>query len=174
MKTIPRTLVLAAIFAACACFPSSAPAQAELLKNGDFQQRMANWQLEAPENSEVSVDIPDNEAGGKAAVVLVSAPTKYAYNVKLIQPLYHLPKGSSLELKFSARGDGNASVALRILGGTWDALWNEPLELSPEWKEFTFKIPAHDWPSSMRLDFGDLGGKAGEYWFSNVSLTTAD
>jgi hypothetical protein len=64
MKTIHRTLVLTAIFAAC--LPSSAPAQAELLKNGDFQQRMANWQLEAPENSEVSVDIPDNEAGGKA------------------------------------------------------------------------------------------------------------
>lgn len=162
-----------ALLGLAALFAQPVFAQSELLKNGSFNDPNNNkafWQLEAPAEGGATFEVREGDAVPYAACVTVPAPARYSYLIKLVQPVYHAPKGSELTLTFQARGPGQASAGLRQIGGDWKVFWSQPLDLTEEWKEYSFQIPAADWPDGLRLDLGDLGGTPGEYWFSDVSL----
>lgn len=169
MKNPPRYMFPAIMFGVWLSMPLASVAQTELLKNGNFQSKLAGWELESPPSSEVTADVVNGD-NGRVVVINVPAATAHSYDVKLIQPIYHVPAGASMTLTFRARGERQISVALRAMGGKWEALWTEKAELSPEWNEYSFEIPASDWPGSLRFDIGDLGASASEYQFADVSL----
>lgn len=161
-------LIIAGIFAA---FVTSASADSlELVKNGKFQAHLSGWQIESPEGSGVTSEIQEGPSGDKAIVIAIPSATKHTYDVKLVQPVYRAPQSKPFKLTFRARGEGTISVSLREIGGAWKILWTEPVKLSTDWAEYSFNIPAQEWPVAMRLDFGDLGGKPRECGFADISL----
>jgi len=166
MKNTPVLLLSAALGLFLSL--SSAQAQTELLKNGRFASKLAGWELEAPASSGATAVVED---GGAVHITTPSA-TAHTYDVKLIQSIYHAPQDVGLRLSFRAKGEGKVSVSLRAMGGNWDVLWKETVDLTGEWQEVQFDIPASAWPGALRFDIGDLGAGPAQYWFSDVSLTT--
>jgi len=170
MKTSPTLLLTAALGLLVSLSPVQA--QTELLKNGRFASKLAGWELESPASSGATAIVEEDGSGSPAAHITVPSATAHTYDVKLIQPIYHAPQDMGLRLSFRAKGDGKISVSLRTMGGTWEVLWKETVELTGDWQEVQFDIPAAAWPGALRLDIGDLGAGPAQYWFSDVSLTT--
>lgn len=166
MKTPPVLLLTAALGLLVSL--SSAQAQTELLKNGRFASKLAGWELESPASSGATAVVED----GGAVHIAVPSATAHTYDVKLIQSIFHAPQDVGLRLSFRAKGEGKVSVSLRVMGGNWEVLWKETVDLTGEWQEVQFDIPAAAWPGALRFDIGDLGAGPAQYWFSDVSLTT--
>ncbi|GAT31894.1 carbohydrate binding domain-containing protein [Terrimicrobium sacchariphilum] len=170
MKTSSALLLTAALGLVVSL--SSAHAQTELLKNGRFLSKLAGWELEAPASSGATAVVEDGGNGSPAVHITVPSATAHTYDVKLIQSIFHAPQDVGLKLSFRAKGEGKISVSLRVMGGNWDVLWKETVDLNGEWQEVQFDIPAAAWPGALRFDIGDLGAGPAQYWFSDLSLTT--
>lgn len=161
--------VLVALVVLCA---PSAWAQKNLLKNGDFSSGLAPWQLDRLEGAQGEVTVEALAGGGNAARVEVTAPADVAYHVQLFQGKLPVEAGRTYRLKFRARGVPGARIGLNLMVAEdpWTNLWKEDVELTPEWREFSFEIVPAQSSANARVTFTRLAAAPGEYWFADVTL----
>jgi hypothetical protein len=151
------------------------PLSAEMLRNGDFAQQLANWNLEKHNGAEASVKMAEGAAAGALPALemrVIKAGTE-AWHVQLNQSGLKLENGKAYSVSLRAKSLIRRSICVGVsqghdpyanLGLSVDAL------LTNEWREFRFVFNASQSDDRARISFANLGGAGSVIQFANVSL----
>ena len=155
---------------------ASLRADTELLKNGNFSEGTGSWTLDRIHDAQGSVKAESIDGGKMAAHVVVSEVAAEAFHVQLFQSKLEIKAGETYHLRFRGRSQPGAKTGVNLMfaEAPWTNLWTKEITLTPEWQDFSFDVTPTQSAPNARVTFSRLGGQAGDYWFTEVSLTTAN
>ncbi len=146
----------------------------ETLKNGDFAQGPASWDLEIHPPAAARLDVvkeaPD---GGPAARIEVTQTSDTGWYVQFHQAGLAFKQGDAWTLSFWAKADPARQVNLNNFRAhdPWGTLGlNASVDLGKDWKQYTFSFTASETEDRARIGFSDLAGHTGTLWLAKVSL----
>lgn len=152
----------------------STPPGSELLRNGDFSQGLADWNLEQHEGAGATIQVVPQGPAGKPAVRLqTTALGSDIWHLQLNQGGLEVSPGVVYTLAFWARADRSTEVNVVIEQAhePWRNLgFDRRLELSPEWRRFEFAFMLAEGDDNARLNLRGLGDELATYWFADFSL----
>lgn len=144
------------------------PDGAELLTNPSFQEGLRGWALEQHDGAAAEA-----RASNGVAVVRVHRPGPNSWSVQFNQPGFAVRKDGLYTIRFRAAADRPRHIGANVIQAhePWQGLgWEARLDLTPEWKEFTFTFVATADDARARFGFTDLGSAGAETRFAAVSV----
>jgi len=143
----------------------------EIILNGGLAENSDHWRVEQHGGALVNHKIV--KVKGKRALRLkVSKRGSQRWNVQLNQKGLALKKNRVYTLKFSAKANKhkNLSVSIQQAYKPWTTYDQIEYKLSKNWQDYelTFLSPVND--DNLRLNFGSLGSKKGQFFIREVSL----
>jgi hypothetical protein len=148
------------------------------LPGGDFEvwSDAGPWGYWADEESgyraSFALDEANPGAGGSSARADVSAAPGEDWRISLYADGIPLVAGEQYELVFRARADRARPITVGAQKGSpnWEQYSRfAAIQLTPEWREYTFTFEATGTDSNARLHFL-LGDETGSVWIDNVRL----
>ncbi len=150
------------------------------IKNGGFEQAStfkSDWELElhTPAAGTASQDVSNPYGGNFSAKVSITTSTGTDWNIQFKQKTLTIYKDSSYTITFTARTDAPKQISVSIMNDNspWNWYGGIAINLTTNWKVFSFNIKAIETNiGHTRLTF-NLGKYTGNFWFDNVSVTSA-
>ncbi|MEW6194880.1 MAG: carbohydrate binding domain-containing protein [Bacteroidota bacterium] len=150
----------------------------EQIKNGGFEKNNPEnfWALEEHSSADADTlrDNSTSNSGSYSFKVAVKNATGTDWHIQYKQPALRIKKDSTYTVSFAARSDAEKSIGVSVMNdqSPWNGYaWNT-IELTNEWKVFTFSFKAPEDNSHTRLSFS-LGKTTAVYWFDDISFTNA-
>jgi len=153
---------------------TSALAAPDLIANGDFSQGLTGWRLDRLQGAQGTVEVKDSGDGQHAAFVHVPEAAEKRYFIQLVQKGVGLEEGRAYRLSFRARSAPESAIVVKLLEdqAPYTELWTEDgIALSDGWKEYHFDVQPKPGNGAAVLVISGLAKQAGDYAFSDVSLT---
>jgi hypothetical protein len=174
----PDTGALAAAWA-----EGTGPAGRELLRNGDFGNGSADWQLLQGDGAKGKFEVPRAGPGGEpAAELTVSGKGQQPWDLALQTPVA-LEAGKTYQVTFQARnkapGDTTPSQRVQQLAVQQAVppyrvyCMNGWVQLTQNWRRYTDTFTATESNPQAILVFSNLGAQLGPLAIADVSLRTA-
>jgi hypothetical protein len=149
-------------------------APAEMLLNGDFTQGQAHWESEQAAGATASINcMPEGPAGLPALHFKVLTIADHTWRLQWSQKVITITKGRPYVLTFWARAKqaGAINVTCMQNHAPWDHATQAKIELTTEWREYSFPFTGAWDDDNARISFTNLGTFVGqEYWFAHCSL----
>ena len=157
----------------------AAPAQTNLLANGDFAQGFEGWNITQEVTCSPSLNATD-VGGFKRALRLVVRPEagRPAWDIQVRQPVEaFLEQGDRLQLKLWMRSPESCQVSafVEIAKDPWTKSLNDTVTLTPEWKEYEITGKCLQAYSAGEVHFGmHLGFGPGTIEIAGLRLFDLD
>ena len=149
-------------------------AAGEMLLNGDFALGQAHWEAEQANGATASIDCgPEGPAGQPALHCKVLTIADHTWRLQWSQKNITISKGRPYVLTFwaNARQAGAINVTCMQNHAPWDHATQAKIELTTEWREYTFPFAGAWDDDNARISFTNLGTLVGqEYWLARCSL----
>ena len=143
---------------------------AELLRNGDFANGLDPWTVEKHEGAIARGEVRDG-----ALHLEIEKPGKAGWHVQATQPALKLRAGESYAFRFRARAGAKRPVTAVASQAhePWKVFASKSVDLTPEWRDFTFIFKADADDDNARVGFTSLGLETGWVEFSKITLRIA-
>ena len=123
-----------------------------ILKNGDFDDNLAEWHNWTHESASALFLIEGRKAepivGKNAAYININKPGTAKGHIQLYQQPFTLEKDVTYTYSLWAKSEEPRNITIRIMhqGAPWTVYAPKEINLTQEWKEFfiTFKMPVDD------------------------------
>lgn len=128
----------------------------------------SSWNLEQHNGAAASVE----SGGAGARRIAVTRAGDQGWFVQYNQAGLRLTAGAPYTFSFRARADEPRTVSVSAMQAhaPWTTLWSEPLELTADWKSYTFVFRPSASDDNARIGFGDLGNRVGAIEVADLSL----
>jgi hypothetical protein len=154
------------------------PNQTNYVLNGNFETPpiTQRWQIELHNGATATIGL-DNQnpfEGVYSGKVSVTNATGTDWHIQFKQVAITVYADSIYTVKFSARSDANRNINVVMMrdNSPYNVYGSHPFALTTGWNSFEFSfIPTENNIATTRIAF--QFAQAGNFWFDNVSLTTA-
>ncbi|MBO3841735.1 MAG: carbohydrate binding domain-containing protein [Candidatus Brockarchaeota archaeon] len=147
-------------------------AQAEVLRNGCFEQGLEGWVVEVHNGAQASARVVE-EGVGRNLEIRVTRLGSESWHVQFNQPGLRIREGENYLVRFKARADKTVSVSIGLVQAhePW-RLVSQRVEvpLTTEWREYEVALVASESEDNARLDVSGLGRNIAAYMFSCFSM----
>lgn len=132
------------------------------------------WKLEVHGEAKAELKFePGEGASGEAVHVHVTQPGRDSSHAQVWQAELKLAKDKTYTVHFRAKSDTprRFNIVLNMAHEPWRGLASQTIQLTTDWQDFSVALPpvqAAD--DKARLALANLGGAAGDFWFSGLSL----
>ncbi len=147
-------------------------AQAEVLRNGCFEQGLEGWVVEVHNGAQASARVVE-EGGGRNLEIRVTRLGSESWHVQFNQPGLRIREGENYLVRFKARADKTASVSIGLVQAhePWRLVSQRVgVPLTTEWREYEVALVASESEDNARLDVSGLGRNIAAYMFSCFSM----
>ncbi|NHV99730.1 MAG: hypothetical protein HA496_08835 [Thaumarchaeota archaeon] len=147
-------------------------AQAEVLRNGCFENGLEGWVVEVHNGAQASGRVVE-ENGGRILEIKVTRPGSESWHVQFNQPGLRIREGENYLVRFRAKADKTVSVSVSLVQAhePWRLVSQRvEVSLTTEWKEYEVALVASESEDNARLDVSGLGGNIATYLFSCFSM----
>ncbi|MCC6352361.1 MAG: carbohydrate binding domain-containing protein [Verrucomicrobiae bacterium] len=141
---------------------------AEVIANGEFGKGIEAWSIERHGGAEADVTFP--EGAMRLAVRKTGAE---GWHVQVNQPGLKIRAGQLYTVRFRAAADSKRKVDVTLMQAhePWESLgFGSPIELGPDWREFSFVFLAPRDDDNARLGFMDLNQAGATFRFDGISM----
>ena len=146
----------------------------ELLTNGDFAAGADKWNVELHEGCQATATRTDDGPEGTPALRLdIAAVSGPGWYVQLHQSPIAFEADQPYRLTFWAKADPPRRISVNNFTAhePWGSVgFATSVELTPEWRQFSFGFRANATDPNCRIGFGDFATATGQVWFAGVSL----
>ncbi|MGB9718631.1 MAG: carbohydrate binding domain-containing protein [Thermoproteota archaeon] len=147
-------------------------AQAEVLRNGCFENGLDGWVVEVHDGAQASGRVIE-ENGGRILEIKVTRLGSESWHVQFNQPGLRIREGENYLVRFRAKADKTVSVSVSLVQAhePWRLVSQRvEVSLTTEWKEYEIALVASESEDNARLDVSGLGGSIANYLFSCFSM----
>lgn len=140
----------------------------EMIANGDFGRGIEAWSIERHGGAEADVACP--EGAMRLAVRKTGAE---GWHVQVNQSGLKIRADQLYTVRFRAAADSKRKVDVTLMQAhePWEPLgFSAPIELGPEWREFSFVFLAPRDDDNARLGFTDLNQGGATFRFDDMSM----
>ena len=146
-----------------------------ILKNGDFDDKLAEWHHWTHESAAAVFQTEGNKAepivGKNAAYIKISKGGNALGHIQLYQQPFTLEKDTTYTYNLWAKSEKPRNVTMRIMhqGAPWNVYSAKSISLIETWKEFfiTFKMPVDDVNSRAGII---MGIEKVDVWVDHIRL----
>ncbi|HSI11105.1 MAG TPA: hypothetical protein VK961_03635 [Chthoniobacter sp.] len=132
------------------------------------------WKLEQRGDAKAELNFEAGEGtGGETMHVHVTQPSRDSSLAQLWQAGLTVAKDKIYTVHFRAKSDTprRFNIVLNMAHEPWRGLASQSIQLTTEWQDFTVALPpAQAADDKVRLALANLGGAAGDFWFTGLSL----
>ena len=148
------------------------------IKNGDFENSLNNWGFEHYEGAMATQtrDIVNPFDGVLSAKIVVTNTTGTAWHLQWEQYNLKIKKDSLYTVEFAARADGNRKISVSAMAHTspYTGYGNTEINLTSDWKTFSFSFKAPEDNNNVRLSFGlSYANNTGNFWFDDIKFESS-
>jgi endo-1,4-beta-D-glucanase Y len=141
----------------------------ELVKNGDFANGTADWELNTWENSQATF----SASNGTVTININTLPGDgKIYNLQMVQASLPLLKGNTYTVSFEASAASSRTIEVMAQKATdpWTGYFSEEIELTTTMKEFSFEFEMEEDDDLVsRLGF-NVGNSTDNVSIRNISV----
>ncbi len=175
-RTFTQLLVVSLLLSAgVAATADAAKLPENILRNGDFDLKLADWHHWAHADAGVVFQTEGKKAepivGKNAAHININKAGNALWHIQLYQQPFTLEKGTTYTYSLWAKSEADRTAVMRILhqGDPWNEYARLQLNLSEDWQEFfvTFKMTVDDVSSRAGVI---VGGEKADVWIDHVRL----
>lgn len=144
------------------------PPGPEMIANGDFGRGADAWAIERHGGAEADATFPEG-----AMRLAVRKPGAEGWHVQINQPGLKIRAGQLYTVRFRAAADSKRKVDVTLMQAhqPWESLgFGAPIELGPEWREFSFVFLAPRDDDNARLGFTTLNQAGATFRFDDLSM----
>jgi hypothetical protein len=146
-----------------------------ILKNGDFDLKLAEWHHWTHESAAAIFQTEGNKAepiiGKNAAYIKINKGGNALGHIQLYQQPFTLEKDTTYTYSLWTKSEKPRNVTMRIMhqGAPWDVYSAKSIGLSETWKEFfiTFKMPVDDVNARVGII---MGTEKVDVWLDHIRL----
>lgn len=146
-----------------------------ILKNGDFDDKLAEWHHWTHESATAIFQTEGNKAepivGKNAAYIKINKGGNALGHIQLYQQPFTLEKDTTYTYSLWAKSEKPRNVTMRIMhqGAPWTVYAPKSINLTEEWTEFfiTFKMPVDDVNSRAGII---MGIEKVDVWLDHIRL----
>jgi len=146
----------------------------QLLRNGDFRQGTAGWELSRQKTAAGELAATRDAPGEKpCAQVTVTRPSEVSWHIMLTQRNLRLEKGKQYRVAFRARASAPRRLPAEVCHSTpYRGYGSARFEVKTAWQDFQFTFTAPEDDDQVRLSF-QFGDAVGTAWIADVILHEA-
>jgi redox-sensitive bicupin YhaK (pirin superfamily) len=149
-----------------------------LITNGNFADGMTGWRLNLLESASATATVEAGEEGKKAVHVKVPQTSPKRWLVQLVHLGVKLEADKTYHLKFRARCTPAASLSV-MTGAVHEGKFaelsrNDGMAITEKWADYTCDVKPKSAEADGHLIFSGLAAQAGDYWFTDVTLTAGE
>ena len=156
-------------------FAHTAKPPENILKNGDFDNKLDGWHHWTHESATAVFQTEGNKAepivGKNAAYIKINKAGDDLWHIQFYQQPFTLEKDTTYTYSLWAKSEKPRNVTMRIIhqGDPWTVYAPKSINLSEEWKEFfiTFEMPVDDVNSRAGII---MGGEKVDVWLDHIRL----
>ncbi|MEM3026957.1 MAG: carbohydrate binding domain-containing protein, partial [Thermoproteota archaeon] len=146
--------------------------QAEVLRNGCFENGLEGWVVEVHNGAQASVRVAEEDVG-RVLEIRVTRLGSEGWHVQFNQPGLRIKEGENYLVRFKAKADKTVSVSIGLVQAhePWRLVSQRvEVSLTKEWREYEVALVASESEDNARLDVSGLGRSTAAYLFSCFSM----
>lgn len=146
----------------------------QLLRNGDFREGAAGWELSRQKTAAAELAVTKDAPGEKpCAQVTVAKVGEASWHIMLTQRGLKLEKGKQYRVGFRARASAPRRLSAEVChSAPYRGYGSARFEANTAWQDFQFTFTAPEDDDQVRLSF-HFGDRLGTAWIADVILHEA-